>query len=155
MRGFSLPPAPYRFAVGSAVAVPLAQQLGQPRDIDPARLVLRQHLGLHRVGFGVAGVDVDQVLSVGVADDVSARCLVGAWWRECRTIAKLLGLLLGCLRRLECRSRLMGAPNCFEESAADPPLPLPYQGHQLANLIVGVVLDPFIPDEHCQHHFGL
>jgi hypothetical protein len=47
------------------------------------------------------------------------------------------------------------APNCLEYRTADPPLPLPNQGRQLANFVVRVVSVLFVSDEHCQHHFGL
>jgi hypothetical protein len=64
----------------SGVAIPLSQQLRQPRHVDgdPASLILRQHLGLQRIGFVVPGVDVDERLAVGVADDVPARDRVSA-----------------------------------------------------------------------------
>jgi hypothetical protein len=63
-----------------------AKQLRQPRDVDgdPPGLVLRQDLGLQRLGFAVPGVDVRERLTVGVADDIAACDLVGALGGSCR-----------------------------------------------------------------------
>jgi hypothetical protein len=49
----------------------------------------------------------------------------------------------------------MRAPNCLKESATNSPLPFPDQCNELANFIVRVVAILFVPNEHCQHHFGL
>jgi hypothetical protein len=50
------------------------------RDIDgdPAGLILGQHLGLDRFGLAVSRVNPSERLTVGVADDIAARYLVGA-----------------------------------------------------------------------------
>jgi hypothetical protein len=58
----------------SRLALALAKQLRQPRDVDgdAPRLVLRQHLGLQRFGFTVSGIDVRERLPVGIADDIAA-----------------------------------------------------------------------------------
>ena len=49
----------------------------------------------------------------------------------------------------------MRAPNRLEESATNSPLPFPDQCHELANFVVRVAAVLFVPNEHCQHHFGL
>ncbi len=66
--------------IGARPSIHLPEQLRQPCHVDgdPARLVLRQHLGLPSFVFIVARVDVNESLAVGVADDIAARDLVGS-----------------------------------------------------------------------------
>jgi hypothetical protein len=54
----------------SRLALALAKQLRQPRDVDgdAPRLVLRQHLGLQRFGFAISGKDVRERLTVDFYD---------------------------------------------------------------------------------------
>jgi hypothetical protein len=56
------------------------QQRRQLRNVgrDPPRLVLRQHLGLQRLGFVRPAVDVGERLAVGIVHDASAGHLFGA-----------------------------------------------------------------------------
>jgi hypothetical protein len=74
-----IPEAGSRRDLGS-IAICLPKQLRQPRDVDgdASRLILREHLGLPRLVFVVAGLEVGERLPIGVPDDVAAGHLVGA-----------------------------------------------------------------------------
>jgi hypothetical protein len=45
--------------------------------------------------------------------------------------------------------------DCVKKRAADLPLPFPYQGNQLADFVIAVVLVLGVPDEHRQHQLSL
>jgi hypothetical protein len=59
---------------GPASSIGLAEQTGQAGYVysNPASLVFGEHLGLHRLGFGLPGINVRERLPVGIADDVAA-----------------------------------------------------------------------------------
>jgi hypothetical protein len=95
-----------RAASGLAVAVPLPQQLRQPRHVDgnPPRFVLRENLRLPCFVFVVARIDVRERLPVGVTDDIATRNFVGTPGRREAAGARSARLRYGCCAPAERRT---------------------------------------------------